>query len=436
MKTLYVKDLCSRPLGSSVELYGWLAGRRNLGGVLFLDLADSTGTAQVIIENTNALTFDLGTDIPLESAIAVVGILVEGAKTTTEIQAHSIRLIGKATLQLNPFPRSRFDFLASKHVNQTLTYRHIYLRNPRLMAVLKFRAGVTRIMRDWFHRHDFIEFDAPIITPATLYDKETALPIRVHDQDLFLTQCAGFYLEAAVHAFERVYNIGPSFRGAESRSKRHLTEYWHVKAELAFGDLEDIIRLVEGLISHVTRAATEQFSGTLELENISISQAGHLPPFPRLSYSDASDILSANGFPFKFGDPLSAEHESFLSKPYRTPFWVVGTPRSTEPFPYSIDLADPRVTRVADLIANDGYGELLGVAEKISDSSELILRLEEKHKLDDIRYDFVKDVHNAGCVPHVAFGMGLERFIRWLIGLEHVRDALAFPRLVRRRITA
>ncbi len=333
-----------------------------------------------------------------------------------------------------PRPRSNFDIFNPTLTKQLLDYRHIYLRNPKIMAILKFRGELMRIIREWFYQNHFIEFDAPILTPAPLYDDKTAMSINVHNENVYLTQCAGFYLEAAAHAFERVFNMGPSFRGEESRSKRHLMEYWHIKAEIAFGNREDIIALVENIIAYITRECQTKCKNILNILGIEICTDGLKSPFPRITYEDATTYLQNNGYDAYFGRGISTAEEEELSKLYDSPFWIVGIPRAVEPFPYVVDQSDTRVTMVADLIASNGCGELLGVAEKIHSLNMLKERMQEKNKFEDARYKFVKEVHQAGCVPHIAFGMGLERLIRWLLNLPHVRDAIPFPRVVRRNI--
>ena len=436
MKNAYVHDLLLLSHGEPVSLEGWLVAKRKHGGVMFLDLADSTGTIQAVAEvkDLGRTTVDRITKTPLESGVAVEGKIVEGPNNLKEIKVDSFIVIGEAKLNLDPQPRSSFDIFDPRHTEQMLRYRHIYLRNPKVMAILRFRSKVMAITRRWFEENGFLEFDAPILTPAPLYDNRTAMGINVHGQDLYLSQCAGFYLEAAVHAFERIYNMGPSFRGEESRSKRHLMEYWHIKAEIAFGDRDDIIKIVEKLLHYIILACLNECTEEIKTIGSVFPLDGLCAPFPQISYEEAINHLKKKGFDATFGVGISSAEEAELAKIYSTPFWVVGIPRSVEPFPYVIDPDDPRVTLVADLIASRGYGELLGVAEKISDPLMLKERLTEKGKEDDPRYEFVKEVHDAGCVPHIAFGMGLERLIRWLLDIPHVRDAIPFPRVVRRNI--
>ncbi len=436
MKTHFVSDFLAANPGGAVTLYGWLRNRRRQGKIIFLDIVDSTGSMQAVVERSavSQEEFDRASKTALESGVSVSGTLANDANRPNEIHATSFSVIGEATLRLDPQPRSDFDPFDERLTGQMLDYRHIYLRNPKVMAILQFRAELMRIVREWFYQNRFMEFDAPILTPTPLYDGKTAMSIDVHGEDLFLSQCAGFYLEAAAHAFERIFNMGPSFRGEESRSKRHLMEYWHIKAELAFGNREDIMELVEDILGYVTRECQKRCQHLLDTLGTSLCTDGLKVPFPRITYEEAVVYLQSKGYDAEFGKAISTAEEEELSKLYQSPFWIVGIPRAVEPFPYVIDSNDTRVTMVADLIASNGYGELLGIAEKIHDPAMLDERLDEKGKLGEPRYQFVRDVHAAGCVPHIAFGMGLERLIRWLLDIPHVRDAIPFPRVVRRRV--
>ena len=436
MKNLYVSDIHARGANVYVSLPCWLRARRKSGGVLFLDVVDSTGMIQGVLERgtANPELFELAQRVPLESAIEVVGQVVSHPNKPREIVVRSLRVIGKAILPMSPLPRSTFDIFAPELASHVLDNRHLYLRNPKIMAILQFRSVLMSEVRKWFEGNRFMEIDAPILTPVPLYEDGSAVGVDIHGDKVFLTQCVGYYLEAAVHAFERVYNMGPSFRGEESRSPRHLMEYHHIKGEIAFANLDDIIRLVEDLISHVSGVCWERMPQVATVLGTSMCLDGMKTPFPRMSYEEAVDHLKHIGVDIEFGKGLNGDNEKQLSRLFPSPFWVTGIPRSIEPFPYCIDQADTRITRVADLIASNGMGELLGVAEKIHDIGMLDERLDEKGKLTDKRYEWVRETHQFGCVPHAAFGMGVERFIRWLLNIPHVRDAIPFPRIFRRAV--
>lgn len=436
MKEVYIRDLLTHAASAEIVLPCWLKSRRRSKKILFLDVVDSTGMVQVVAEQglVPAEVYDLAESVPLETAIEVRGNLVSHSNKPREISLKGLRVIGEATLQISPRPRENINIFDPKLANHLLTNRHLYLRNPRVMAILRFRSLMMSCTRKWFEANNFLEIDAPILTPVPLYDDGTAMSIDVKDEKVFLTQCVGYYLEAAVHAFERVYNMGPSFRGEESRSPRHLMEYHHIKAEIAFTDLEDIIRLVEDLIKHITGVCWNEGGDLVNTIGTSMCLDGLQTPFERITYEDAIKYLRSKQFVIDFGRGLGEKEERELSTLFKGPFWVTGIPRVVEPFPYCIDQANPQITRVADLIASNGYGELLGTAEKIHDLRTLDERMKEKGKAGDPRFEWIREVHQLGCVPHTAFGMGVERMVRWLLNIPHVRDAIPFPRIFRRRI--
>ncbi len=439
MKKTYAVDLLGQTPSSAqvVEFYGWVKARRRHNHAIFLDVCDSTGTIQVVIDGANNTIFELARRIRQETAIKVVGILVETQRLypPKEILAEKIEIIGVSTINVSPHPRSDINIFEEGLQENLLHRRHFYLRNEKIAAILKFRHLLTRAVHQWFGERGFIEIHAPVLTPTPLYEDRTAMAIQVHGQDVYLTQCVGFYLEQAVHALEKIYNMGPSFRAEESRSKRHLMEYWHIKAEMTFVSFEDLAATVEQFIHDVTEQCAISGAPLAKTIGTEICQDGLKIPFPRIDYKEAVDWLKINGSDIEFGKSLGSDEEALLSDRFgETPFWVVGIPRSIEPFPYMIDSSDPLRTRTADLIASRGFGELLGIAEKIHNLEMLDERLAEKGKAGDPRYEWLRELRQYGCVPHGGFGMGLERFIRWLLQIPHVRDTIPFHRVFGRRI--
>lgn len=438
MKKVYVVDLLNRALvGSQIELYGWVKARRKHSHIVFLDICDSTGTIQSVVDKTNQELFNLSKRIDRETAVKITGILTETGRLnpSKEIHLQEIEIIGSCTIDISPYPRSNIDIQDLKIQEHLLNKRYFYLRNEKIATILKFRHALTQIIHQWFYDNGFIEIHCPILTPISLYDDRSPIALQLHGQNIFLTQCVGFYLEATVHALEKIYNIGPSFRAEESRSKRHLMEYWHIKAELAFVDFEDIVAIVEQFIHDVNKQIIQKGSIFAHIIGAEICDDGLKIPFPRVDYTEAIRWLNTQGSDIEFGKGLGSDEESLLSSRFGdTPFWVIGIPRSIEPFPYVIDSADPRRTKTADLIASRGFGELLGIAEKINILSMLDERLMEKGKKDDTRYKWLRELRQYGCVPHGGFGMGLERFIRWLLRIPHVRDVIPFHRVFGRKI--
>jgi asparaginyl-tRNA synthetase len=438
MKSCYIHDIFEMQADAPITLLAWIKAKRSHGDVVFVDLADSTGSIQAVFEQANVAPsdFDLSKHVTTESAVKVEGVLIKriGSRMRSEISARSLQFMGSADFQISPQPRSDVDIFDPTLKEQLLKLRHFYLRNERVMAILRFRHLLMGFVHQWFRENGFIELTAPLLTPLPLHDDHSAVSLEINQEKIFLTQCAGFYLESAVHAFEKVYNVGPSFRAEESRSRRHLIEYWHIKAELAFADFEDIISTVEHLIVHVTRRCREEAYEIPALVGTVLCSDGLKAPYPRISYMEALEILLRHRRRVEFGKSLSSEDEKILSNYFQSPFWITGIPRTIEPFPYVIDSNEPRVTKTGDLIATRGFGELLGVAEKSHDLAMLDERMREKGKLGDQRYDWIRDLRRFGCVPHAGFGLGVKRFIGWLLQIPHVRDAIPFPRTFRRRV--
>ncbi len=441
MKKIYVNDLKNgSTIGSEVILYGWIKSKRQHGNIAFLDVCDSTGSIQIVVDATQVSesTMTTAKTISSESAVKIEGLLVEKSQngnSIRELNCSNIEIISLATRNITQNPRSDVDIFDTDLADHLLKNRHFYLRNEKIMAILRVRHTLMGGIHQWFRDNGFIEITAPVLTSLPLYDDGTAMSLKIHDdKEVFLTQCVGFYLESAVHAFEKVYNMGPSFRRKESRSKRHLMEYWHIKAEIAFADLEDIISLVENLVSYSVKYCEKECPNSSEVLNKKFCTDGLTTPFPRISYRKAVSILQEQGVEFEFGKSLGSDEEKLLSIDFKTPFWITGIPRSIEPFPYVIDPNDSEVTKTADLIATNGYGELLGVAEKITDPLMLEERMIEKNKINNENYNWIREMREFGCVPHAGFGMGVERFIRWILNIPHVRDAIPFPRTFRRKI--
>lgn len=436
MKKLYVSEILkSKQVGQEVELWGWIEAKRAHSSIIFLDLVDSSGSIQITVNRDAApVAFHKAQGIVPESSVRITGIVgYQPQKEQKEIAAQEVEVIGGALLSVSPRPRTSFDIFAPQFADLILRERHLYLRNQKLMAVLQFRHKLLGVIHNWFRKQGYVEIHAPVLTQLPLYEDKTAFSLDFFGNKVFLTQCVAFYLESAIYAFEKVYTIGPSFRAEESKSKRHLAEYWHVKAEIAFADYEDIICFTESMMAYIvnqveseTREELEKLAIVIDVERLSRI------PYPRISYADALQQLGSKDKAYEWGRSLSAGDLKRLSLGFDTPFWVTGLPSEVEPFPYDLQESDPRVTKTADLIAPDGYGELLGVAEKIYDADKLLERMREKNRDKDERYHWYYELRQFGSIPHSGFGMGVERIIRWLLKLNHVRDAIPFPRLFNR----
>lgn len=429
MKNLYINDILTKiAIGEEIQIDCWISAIRKMKNMLFLDACDHTGNIQVVYNGENSA-------LKLEQSVSIRGVLQNNPNGDKEIVASNIKIIGDVKKNLNPSPRSNFDIFDPKYTNYVQENRHLFIRNPKAMAALKARHFVKRAVHDWFLNNEFTEITAPILTPILLYTEDTGIAVNVNNQDVFLTQCVAFYLESAVHAFERVYNIGPSFRGAESISPRHLTEYWHVKAEVGFCSFEEIFGIVEAMLNYIVDKVEPQSTEIFKILGTKpVFDEVRKAPFPRIKYRDAIELCKKNGIEAEFGKSLSSEAETFLTKYFDSPVWVTHNARSIEGFPYKICDFDREVTYTADLIGSCGGGEILGVADKILDYDELCERLKEKGKDTNFRYEWFKELRDFGTIPHCGIGMGLERLIKWLFRLPHVREAMPFPRSMGRKI--
>lgn len=439
MKQIYISELLSAPPAHNVlfSLPCWIKHKRVYKKIIFLDITDSTGTTQVVAnkERMDQVSFQVLKNASAESCIQIDCVYAKDPQTNSNaIFVQASKIIGRWELSIQPGPRSDFDVFSKEKSDFLLKNRHLYIRNPKVMAILKFRHQMMGAIHSWFRKNGFIEITAPILTKLPLYDDQSAISLKIDDDDVYLTQCVGFYLESAVAAFEKVYNIGPSFRGEESRSKRHLMEYWHIKAEVAFANLEEGQKMIEDLMTFIVQDLVENGQEILKTLNAKPALEVLQAPYPKISYREAVKLMNDHGHSFPFGKSLSSIEEGILAEKFSTPFWIVGIPKSLEPFPYVIDANDAEITRVSDLIAPRGYGELLGVAEKIYDVRELHARMAEKGKLNNPNYAWVQELRSSGFFPHVGFGMGVERLIRYVLGQDHVRDAIPFPRVFRRRV--
>lgn len=426
----FIRELHKGRPGHEVHLICWLVGRpRHHGAILFCPVGDSTGTIQVVAHKAMASSWAELKTVGLESSLNVSGILAF-TRGRAEIILKKASIISKSTGFVHPEIRKLDkDILAKHNTDKVLAYRHLYLRNPLFLTLNLYRSKFFSAIHRWFQDHQFVDISAPLITPSILYEPSSAVHLAnlKSKQTLFLSQCAGFYLEAAAHAHERVYNLGPSFRN-ESRTNRHLMEYWHIKAELCSGQMNDIIDLVEIFLHDISEAIS---SYTDELTTMMKTSRPRIQiPFQRITYIEALALLNESNFALSFGQNISKPAENLLTEHFGGPVWVTHKPRELEPFPYCICPGDDRLTMTADLISSGGFGEICGVAEKSYTRDELETRMKEKGKMEQMDiYSWVLESRDFGMVPHTAFGMGFERLMRWFCGLPHVKDAIPFPRV-------
>lgn len=412
---------------TEVTLKGWVVSRRNHGKIRFIDIEDRSGTIQVVAkeDNLSSEAWEAIVDVSEEACVEVAG---DYDPEQTEVVASDFTVLSDAPEPITPKPRGNKDLNSEEHHDQILSNSHLYVRSDWKRDVLGLRDVFVEELQSFLRERELVDYTAPILTPLTLYDPETAFSTDFYGDDIYLTQCTAFYLEAAVPAFERVFYLSPTFRAEKSRSKRHLSEYWHIKGEIAFCDLPEMMTFVEELVVSCAHAIYDD----PRAENFDIERDASWfeGPFEELTYTEAVDLLHEHDMSFEWGNNLGNDEEALLGEIIGEPFWVSHLPRKAEPFPYRVNPDDDSTTLTADLLV-PGYGEVLGTAEKIYETEELYTRMDEEHSLPltEEKYDWFVELREQGLPPHSGFGMGVERMLRAFLGLDHVRDAIPHPRL-------
>ena len=423
LKDFYIEDAMKLPEGTEVELFGWVRNKRIHGGLIFIDLRDRTGLIQVAIKRgiVSDSSFEQAENLKQESAIKIRGVVKRDprAPNGVEIQCRSLEVLGPS---LDDFPIKK-----GVKVKFILDHRHLHIRSPKVAAVMKIRASLMNAARKWFEKHGFIEVHCPSFITAAVEGGATLFKVDYFGKDVYLTQSSQFYLEAAIYSLENVYCIQPSFRAELSRTRRHLTEFWHLEAEMAYANLEDMMKVVEDLFYAMVLGVYESNQDELKLLGVTIDPDVAKPPYPRIRYSEALEILQGKGFQIKWGDDFGADEERELSKEFEKPFFVTHWPREAKAFYHLPDPAEPSICRNADLLTPGGFGEVVGGGQRIHDYEQLLERIKE-NGLNPDDYQWYLDLRKYGSVPHSGFGLGIERMLWWLLKLPHIRDACLFPR--------
>ncbi len=416
-------------VGEEVELRGWLQHRRSSGKILFLLVRDGTGAVQVIMSRQEApeQVFATADRLPQESSVIVTGVVRADTRAPggVEITASSLLVVHEAEpYPITPKPHG-IEFL--------MDHRHLWLRSSRQQAIMRVRAEVIRAMTDYLDGHGFLRVDAPILTPAAVEGTTTLFETQYFDLgSAYLTQSGQLYNEAAAMAFGRVYCFGPTFRAEKSKTRRHLIEFWMLEPEVAYLDLDGYMALAEDFVSSVVARILDRCReplATLERDLAPLERVTQ--PFPRISYDEALRLLSAAGKPVVWGEDLGGDEETAVSQQFDRPVFIHRYPTRCKAFYMQPDPDRPDVVLGADLIAPEGYGEIIGGGQRVHDLDLLRARLAE-HGLPESTYQWYLDLRRYGSVPHSGFGIGIERTVAWLCGIEHVREAIPFPRLLNR----
>ena len=416
-------------VGQTVTIKGWLHNRRSSGKIHFLVVRDGTGFLQVVMgkKDVDEATFQTADHLSQESAIIITGAVKaeERAMGGYEMVASGLDVVNEA---------HDYPITPKEHgVDYLMDRRHLWIRAERQTAILRVRHEIINAVRDFFNEQGFILADTPIFTPAACEGTTTLFPVEYFDNEkAFLTQSGQLYNEANAMALGRVYAFGPTFRAEKSKTRRHLTEFWMVEPEMAYADLNDVITLAEGLITSVVARVLDRRPKDLKvLERNTSKLEAVKAPFPRLHYDAAAKILLDKGLPFQVGGDLGGTDETVLSEQFDRPVCVTHYPAAIKAFYMKPDPNEPDKALCVDVLAPEGYGEIIGGGQRLDDLDLLLQRIKE-HNLPQEAFEWYLDLRRFGSVPHGGFGMGIERCVSWICGLEHVRETIPYPRMLYR----
>ncbi len=416
-------------VGASVTIKGWLHHRRSSGKIHFLVIRDGTGFLQVVMgkKDVDEATFAKADHLGQESAIIVTGTVRadERAAGGYELIASALEVVNEAhDYPITPKEHG-VDFLMAR--------RHLWIRAERQTAILRVRHEIINAVRDFFNDQGFILADTPIFTPAACEGTTTLFPVEYFEHEkAYLTQSGQLYNEANAMALGKVYAFGPTFRAEKSKTRRHLTEFWMVEPEMAYADLNDVITLAEGLVTSVVARVLDRRHQELKTLERNLSKLEAVKaPFPRLHYDEAAKILRDQGLPFQVGGDLGGTDETVLSEQFDRPVCVTHYPAAIKAFYMKPDPNEMDKALCVDVLAPEGYGEIIGGGQRLDDLDLLLQRIKD-HDLPQEAFEWYLDLRRYGSVPHGGFGMGIERCVSWICGLEHVRETIPYPRMLYR----
>jgi len=411
-----------------VTIKGWLYNKRSSGKICFLLVRDGSAIIQCVVvksevsdevfENTDLLT--------QESSVIVTGKLVADKRSPLGYEMHVTDLEIVQIAQDYPITKKEhgIDFL--------MDHRHLWIRSKRQHAILRIRHEIINAARQFFNERDFILVDSPIFTPNAAEGTTTLFKTDYFGSPAYLTQSGQLYAEAACMAFGRVYCFGPTFRAEKSKTRRHLTEFWMIEPEVAYFDLQDDMQLAEEFVSHIVQAVLKNRKAELEvLERDTKILENTVPPFPKIHYNEAVEILKQHGVDFPYGDDFGGADETILSEEFDKPVIIHHYPAEVKAFYMKRDPQEPQFALAMDMLAPEGYGEIIGGSQREDDYDTLLQRIRE-HNLDEEDFAWYLDLRKYGSVPHSGFGLGIERTVAWITGTKHVRETIPFPRLLQR----
>jgi len=431
LKTIKIADAHAHA-GERVTIQGWLYNLRKSGKIVFPVLRDGSGMMQCVAVKANVPepVFEALKALTQESSLSVTGTVRAEARAQGgfELDVEDAHIVQRVPEE-HPYPITPKDH----GVDFLMDHRHLWLRSKRQHAAIRVRHEVVKGIRDYFDSHGFTLVDTPIFTPAACEGTSTLFEVDYfEDEKVYLTQSGQLYNEANAMAFGSVYCFGPTFRAEKSKTRRHLTEFWMVEPEMAYADLEDVKRVAEDLVVSLVGRVLENRKEELKVLERDLSKLEAIKkPFPRMSYDDAVKILAAKGSEIKWGGDFGNTDETLLTEGSDLPIMVDRYPTEIKAFYFQPDEHRPELALGVDVIAPEGYGEIIGGGQRIHDLALLEKRLEE-HKLPREAFEWYLDVRRFGSVPHGGFGMGVERFVSWMCGVEHLRETIPYPRMLYR----
>ena len=424
----YIEEIAGHA-GQQITIHGWLHNRRSSGKIHFLIVRDGTGFIQAVMSKAavGEEAFTRADHLSQETSLSVTGHVRADtrAKGGYEIDVTNIEVHGDA---------HDYPITPKEHgVDYLLDRRHLWIRSERQTAILRIRHEVIDAIRDFFNTRGFILCDTPIFTPAACEGTTTLFPVQYfEDTTAFLTQSGQLYNEANAMALGRVYCFGPTFRAEKSKTRRHLTEFWMVEPEMAYADLNDVIELAEGLVTSIVARVLDKRRTELRLLERDTSKLENVKaPFPRLTYDDATQLLKDKGQTLEDGSDLGGTDETVLSEQFDCPVCITHYPGSVKAFYMKPDPEHPDKALCVDVLAPEGYGEIIGGGQRLDDL-ELLLKRVKEHNLPQEAFEWYLDLRRYGTVPHGGFGMGIERCVSWICRLEHVRETIPYPRMLYR----
>jgi asparaginyl-tRNA synthetase len=430
-RTIITIEHAGEHVDSTVTIQGWLYNQRESGKLLFPIFRDGTGVIQgVVSQKEQPEAFEALKGLTRESSVIVTGTIRAEARAAGGFEMHisGVEVVHRVS-DSEPYPiqpkEHGVDFL--------LDNRHLWIRTPRQAAILRIRAEVERAARNYMDSQGYTLTDAPVFTPAACEGTSTLFEVNyIDDQKAYLTQSGQLYVEATAAALGKVYTFGPTFRAEKSKTRRHLTEFWMLEPEAAYAHLEDMMQLGEGLVSAVVQSVIKNRPRELATIQRDVTKLEKIvPPFPRVTYDEAINVLQKAGNPAKWGDDFGGDEETIISKEFDKPVIIHRYPAAMKAFYMATDELRPELSLSFDMIAPEGYGEIIGGGERQANYETLLKRLRE-HNLPEESFQWYLDLRRYGSVAHAGFGLGLERTVAWICGTEHIREVIPFPRMLYR----